>query len=71
MSDWGATPSWEFALAGLDQESGGQIDRVVFKDEPFITPLRRAYTEGKLPKDRLSDMIRRMLRAMYAVGIDR
>ena len=22
MSDWGATPSWEFALAGLDQESG-------------------------------------------------
>ena len=26
MSDWGATPSWEFALAGLDQESGVQID---------------------------------------------
>ena len=26
MSDWGATPSWEFALAGLDQESGAQID---------------------------------------------
>ena len=22
MSDWGATPSWEFALKGLDQESG-------------------------------------------------
>jgi len=71
MSDWGATPSWEFALAGLDQESGCQIDRVVFKDEPFIAPLRRACAEGKLPRQRLSDMVRRILRAMYAVGIDR
>ena len=26
MSDWGATPSWEYALKGLDQESGVQID---------------------------------------------
>ena len=26
MSDWGATPSWEFALHGLDQECGAQID---------------------------------------------
>ena len=71
MSDWGATPSWEFALAGLDQESACQIDRVVFKDEPFIAPLRQAYADGKLPKERLSDMIRRILHAMYAVGIDR
>jgi beta-glucosidase len=43
----------------------------VFKDEPFIAPLRQAYADGKLPRTRLSDMIRRMLRAMYAVGIDR
>jgi beta-glucosidase len=71
MSDWGATPSWEFALAGLDQESGSQIDRVVFGDEPFIAPLRKAFDEGRLPKQRLSDMVRRILRAMYAVGIDR
>src|SRR4029077_2558448 len=71
MSDWGATPSWEYALAGLDQESGCQIDRVVFKDETFIAPLRKAYAEGKLPKTRLSDMVRRILRAMYAVGIER
>jgi beta-glucosidase len=26
MSDWGATPSWDFALKGLDQESGVQMD---------------------------------------------
>jgi beta-glucosidase len=26
MSDWGATPSWDFALKGLDQESGVQWD---------------------------------------------
>ena len=26
MSDWGATPSWECALSGLDQECGAQID---------------------------------------------
>src|SRR6476659_4189438 len=25
MSDWGATPSWDFALEGLDQASGAQI----------------------------------------------
>src|SRR5262249_5671945 len=71
MSDWGATPAWEFALHGLDQESGCQIDRVVFGDEPFIAPLRRAFAEGKLPKARLSDMVCRILRGMYAVGIDR
>ena len=71
MSDWGATPSWEFALNGLDQESGCQIDRVVFRDEPFIAPLRQAFAEGKLPKERLSDMVRRILRSVYAVGIDR
>src|SRR5690606_5850303 len=26
MSDWGAVPTWEFALKGLDQESGVQVD---------------------------------------------
>src|SRR5208283_248637 len=26
MSDWGATPSWECALYGLDQECGAQLD---------------------------------------------
>jgi beta-glucosidase len=69
MSDWGATPSWEFALAGLDQESGAQIDVMLWGEEPFTGPLRTAYEEGRLPSERLSEMVRRILRSMYAVGI--
>jgi beta-glucosidase len=70
MSDWGATPSWEFALAGLDQESGAQIDVMLWGEEPFTGPLRTAYEEGRLPSERLSEMVCRILRSMYAVGID-
>jgi beta-glucosidase len=71
MSDWGATPSWEFALAGLDQESGLQIDRMVWRAEAFTAPLREAYARGELSKERLSEMVRRMLASMFAVGVDR
>jgi beta-glucosidase len=39
--------------------------------EWFDAPLRRAYADGKLPKARLSDMVRRILRSMYAVGVDK
>jgi beta-glucosidase len=70
MSDWGATPAWEFALAGLDQESGLQIDVIMWDAEPFTEPLRAAHADGRLPKERLSEMVRRILRSMYAVGID-
>ncbi|MCV7410048.1 glycosyl hydrolase [Mycobacterium florentinum] len=70
MSDWGATPGWECALHGLDQECGAQIDTVFWGAEAFTEPLRAAYADGKLPKDRLSDMVRRILRSMFAVGID-
>ncbi|WP_406817663.1 beta-glucosidase [Mycobacterium sp. M23085] len=70
MSDWGATPSWQCALAGLDQECGAQIDAVLWQAEPFGAPLRDAYAEGGLPKERLSDMVRRILRSMFAVGVD-
>lgn len=69
MSDWGATPSWECALAGLDQECGAQIDVVFWQAEAFGDPLRAAYADGRLPKERLSDMVRRILRSMFAVGI--
>jgi beta-glucosidase len=71
MSDWGATPNWEFALKGLDQESGLQVDVMMWQTESFVEPLRAAHAEGKLPKARLSEMVRRILRSMYAVGIDR
>jgi beta-glucosidase len=69
MSDWGATQSWEFALKGLDQESGAQIDALMWQAEAFTESLRAAYTEGRLPSERLSDMVRRILRSMFTVGI--
>jgi len=71
MSDWGATPSWEFALKGLDQESGAQIDRLLWGAEAFTDQLKAAYADGKLPQQRLSDMVRRILRSIFAVGADR
>ncbi len=70
MSDWGATQHWDFALKGLDQESGAQLDKLMWKDEYFVGPLKQAYDQGKLAKQRLSDMVRRILRSIYAVGID-
>jgi beta-glucosidase len=71
MSDWGATPCWDFALKGLDQESGVQMDLRQWNSEPFGEPLRAAFADGRFPKERLSDMVRRILRSMFAVGIDR
>jgi beta-glucosidase len=70
MSDWGATPEWEFALAGLDQESGLQIDVMFWEETPFEAPLRAAHADGRLPQERLSEMVRRILRSIYAVGAD-
>lgn len=70
MSDWGAVPTWNYALAGLDQESGLQLDVKQWGSEAFTGKLRAAYAEGKLPKERLSEMVRRILRSAYAVGID-
>jgi beta-glucosidase len=70
MSDWGATSSWECALLGLDQECGAQLDVVFWRSEAFSDRLRAAYADGGLPKERLSDMVRRILRSMFAVGID-
>ena len=70
MSDWGAVHSWEDALHGLDQESGAQFDAASNGGEWFTTPLRTAYAEGKLSKERLSDMVRRILYSMYSVGLD-
>lgn len=71
MSDWGGTPSWQCALAGLDQECGAQIDALLWQAESFGAPLRDAYADGRLPKERVSDMVRRILRSMFAVGVDR
>ena len=69
MSDWGGAPSWECALAGLDQESGAQVDVVMWGAEAF-PELPVALADGRLPRERLSDMVRRILRSIYAVGLD-
>jgi beta-glucosidase len=65
MSDWGAVHSVDAAAAGLDQESGQQLDREVFFDQP----LRLALASGKLPQARLDDMVRRILRSEFAFGL--
>ena len=71
MSDWGGTPGWEAALKGLDQESGLQLDMMMWQKEWFTAPLQEAYADGNVPKERLSDMVRRILRSMFAIGVDR
>jgi beta-glucosidase len=71
MSDWGGTPGWEAALMGLDQESGLQLDIMMWQNEWFTAPLKQAYAGGKVPKERLSEMVRRILRSMFSVGVDR
>jgi beta-glucosidase len=71
MSDWGAVPSWKYALKGLDQESGIQVDKITWGAEAFTDSLQNAYKAGSFSKERLSDMVQRILRSMYAVGVDK
>jgi beta-glucosidase len=66
MSDWMAVHDWTYALAGLDQHSGAQLDA----EEWFDGPLREAYRRGEVPAERIADMARRILRSMHAVGVD-
>ena len=61
MSDWGATHSTvSAALAGLDQEMEGSI---------WFSHLKEAIQAGQVPQSRLDDMVHRILRAMFEVGI--
>jgi beta-glucosidase len=67
MSDWGGVHSAaKAALAGLDQESAGEVfDSEVFFDKP----LREAYASGTFPKSRLDDMVHRIFRSLFAHGV--
>lgn len=67
MSDWGAVPGLQAALAGLDQQSGGQLDPAVF----FGGALAEAAVSQPEYAARLDDMNRRILWAIYANGLDR
>jgi beta-glucosidase len=63
MSDWGAVHSTvRSAMAGLDQESGEQLDTQNF----FEGPLAQAVAGGEVPKARLDDMARRILTSIFA-----
>jgi beta-glucosidase len=66
LSDWGAVHSTASAvLAGLDQESGEQLDTQNF----FETPLAAALREGAVSEDRLDDMATRIVGSMYRSGL--
>ncbi|WBO21951.1 beta-glucosidase family protein [Sphingomonas abietis] len=66
MSDWGAVHSTVKAVnAGLDQESGQELDTQPF----FAAPLKAAVMAGSVPQARLDDMVRRILRTMIAHGL--
>lgn len=66
MSDWGGVHSGsKAALAGLDQQSAGEVfDKAVYFDEP----LRLAVAGGTVPQARLNDMVARILRTMFSHG---
>jgi len=61
LSDWGGTHSTaKAALAGLDMEQPGSSF--------FGDALKKAVESGEVPASRLDDMVRRILRAQFAVG---
>ncbi len=65
MSDWGAVHSTvRSALAGLDQESGEQLDT-----QNFFDRLGFAVQEGEVPQARLDDMARRIVTSIFACGL--
>ncbi len=62
VSDWSATHSTaKAALAGLDMEMPG--------DNFFGGALKKAVESGEVPASRLDDMVHRILRTEFAVGL--
>ncbi|MFF5004958.1 glycoside hydrolase family 3 C-terminal domain-containing protein [Streptomyces phaeochromogenes] len=66
MGDWGAAHSTEkAALAGLDVQSGANFDAKPY----FGAPLRDAVREGRVPQERIDDMVHRQLRTLFRLGV--
>ncbi|RZA13906.1 MAG: glycoside hydrolase family 3 protein, partial [Proteobacteria bacterium] len=66
MSDWGAVDSVDYALTGLDQQSGSGID-----PEPFFgEQLKQAAATDPAYRKRLGEMTRAILHAIYDNGLD-
>ena len=66
MSDWGAVDALDYALAGLDQQSGSGIDPQPF----FGQALKDAAASDPAYRRRLGEMTRNILHAVYANGLD-
>ena len=65
MSDWGAVHSTvKAANAGLDQESGQELDKAIY----FGAPLKAAVASGSVSPARLDDMIARYLTGLIETG---
>ena len=65
MSDWGAVHGPGDAMKGLDQESAAITDAKSW----FGKPLRDEVDAGRIPRARIDDMVRRILRSMFAEGL--
>lgn len=65
MSDWGGVHSTaKAANAGLDQQSGQELDKAPY----FGEPLRQAVAKGDVPMARLDDMVVRYLTGLIETG---
>ena len=66
MSDWGGTHSAAAsALAGLDVESGAQW----VADQFFGELLAAEVAAGRVPQSRIDDMVHRILRSLFTIGV--
>ena len=65
MSDWGGVHSTaKAANAGLDQQSGQELDKAPYYD----APLKAAIGDGSVSTARLDDMVARYLTGLIATG---
>ncbi len=67
MSDWGAIHADGYLEAGLDQASGEQLDNRAW----FGEVIQSRIGISKETRVRVSDAVRRILRTMYRMGLDR
>lgn len=66
MSDWGSVPELAAALHGLDQQSAAELDAKAW----FREPLAEAAQADRAYRERLRDMNKRILYAIYDNGLD-
>jgi beta-glucosidase len=66
MSDWGAVHSTaKAANAGLDQDSGAELDKMIY----FGAPLKEALAKGEVSTTRLDEMAKRVLTGIIETGL--